>query len=132
VVQRAELEPDQRYMGAIEVDRRDALRIGDEIIEDVTAARADRQHMVGRPDPQRLEVDCRVFPDLRIDEAAERQRENALKHPFAGEHLVAVNRSREPRLGGALCRGDRIEHVGHPRTETRARGGSRRRPNRFV
>ena len=107
-------------MSAVEVDGGDAGRIGDQVVEDIAAAGSDGQHMVARADLQSLEVDRRIFPDLRIDQAAKRQRENALEHALAGENSVAVNRGSEPGRSGTLGgRGSRMEHHGHPETESK-------------
>ena len=73
VLQRADLEPAERDMRAVEIDRGDAGRIGDQIGQHVAAARGDRDDLMSRADVERLHVDDRVLPDLRIDQALERQ-----------------------------------------------------------
>ena len=114
VAQRAQLQPNERDMRAVEVDRRDAGRIGHQVVEDIAAAGADRQHVIGRADLHGLEVDRGILPDLRIDQAAKRQREDALEHAFARQHPVAVHRGGEPARGGALRGGSQMKHSGHP------------------
>ena len=66
------------------------------------------------------QVDGRVLPDLRIDQAAKRQRENALEHALAGQNPVAVNRGSEPGGSGTLggC-GSQMEHTGTRATESK-------------
>ena len=70
-------------MRPVEVDGGDAGRIGREIGEHVAAARGDRDHLMSRADVERLHVDDRILPDLRIDQALEREREQALEHARA-------------------------------------------------
>jgi hypothetical protein len=65
-------------MGAVEVDGDDLLRVGNEVGEDVAAAGGDRDEARLRPEAKRLHVDHRIFPDLRVDEALEDQREQSL------------------------------------------------------
>ena len=98
-------------MGAVEIDRGDAGRIGREVGEDVAAARGDGDHLMPRPDVERGHVDDRVLPDLRIDEALERQREQALEDAGARERLRAMDRSFEPRAGRATHRVRGLPHV---------------------
>ena len=111
VLQRAELEPSERDMRPVEVDRGDPGRIGGEVGEDVAAARGDGDHLMPRPDVERGHVDDRVLPDLGIDEALERQREQALEHAGARERLRAMDRSLEPRAGRATHRVRGLPHV---------------------
>lgn len=47
--------------------------------------------MVMRRDLHCLHVDNRVFPDLRIDETAEGQREQAFQKAFLAGRLAAVH-----------------------------------------
>ena len=68
-------------------------------------------------EPQRLEVDERVLPDLRIDEAAEREREQALLDALAADRLVAVHGLAQAAIArapqrGVLC-GDSVLGSGH-------------------
>ena len=91
-------------MGAVEVDRGDAGRIGGEVGEDVAASRGDGDHLMPRPDVERGHVDDRVLPDLGIDEALERQCEQALEDTGARQRLRAMDRSFEPRAGRASHR----------------------------
>jgi len=79
-------------MGAVEVDGDDLGRVCRQIRERVAAAGGDGGDAVARPEPQRLDVDDRVFPDLRIDEAAEGRREQAFEHAGAAQRPAAVDR----------------------------------------
>ncbi len=72
----------ERDMRAAQVKRRDLRRIGDQIGQDIAAARRDRDHPAVRHDLQGFEIDFRVFPDLRIDKALEQRREQIVEHPF--------------------------------------------------
>ena len=78
-------------MRAVEVDRGDPGRIGDQIRQHVTAARCDGDDLMSRADVERLHVDDRVLPDLRIDEAFERKRKHALEHAGARQRLRAMD-----------------------------------------
>ena len=88
VLQRAKLQPAERDMGAVEVDSDDLGRIGGQIGQRVAAARGDGGDALAGTEPQGFEVDDRIFPNLRVDEARK----------------AAVNRrSRTPaRLSGRL------------------------------
>ena len=70
-----DLQPVQRDMRAVEIDRDDLGGIGDQVRKHVAAARGDRGDPVGRSEPQRLHVDDRILPDLRVYEIAKRERE---------------------------------------------------------
>ena len=111
VLSRADLEPPERDMRSVEVDRGDAGRIGGQVGEHVAAARGDGDHLMPRPDVERGHVDDRVLPDLGIDEALERQREQALEHARARERLRAMDRSFEPRAGRATHRVRGLPHI---------------------
>ena len=41
---------------------------------------------------QRLEIDLGIFPDLRVDQAAEQPLEQALEKAFAGQCSMAAHR----------------------------------------
>jgi len=110
VLESADLEPPKRDMGAVEIDRGDAGRIGREVGEDVAAAGGNGDHLMPRTDVERGHVDDRVLPDLRIDEALERQREQALEHACARQRLRAMHRSLEPRAGRATDRVRGLQH----------------------
>ena len=83
VLSRADLEPTERNMRPVEVDRGDAGRIGGQVGEYIAAARGDRDHLMAGADVQRLHVDDRILPDLRIDQTLEGEREQALEHARA-------------------------------------------------
>ena len=61
-------------MGAVQVDRSDPGRVGGQIGQDIAAAGGDGDHLVVRPDVERLHVDDRVFPDLRDRRALKTRR----------------------------------------------------------
>ena len=62
-------------MRPIEVDPGDAGWIAREVGEHVATTRGDRDHFMSRADVERLHVNDRILPDLRIDQALERERE---------------------------------------------------------
>ena len=109
--QRRELEVAERDMGTVEVDGADPGRVGGEIGQDVAGARSDRDQMVARLQRQRLHVDDRILPDLRIDQAGEGEREHPLQQTGARERLAAMDRVVEPEAGVALDRPDRLRHA---------------------
>ena len=88
-------------MRPVEIDRGDPGGIGHEVGEHVTAARGDRDHLMSRADVERLHVDDRILPDLRIDQALERKREQALEHARARQRLRTMDRSLESCDGRA-------------------------------
>ncbi len=110
VLRRADLEPSERDMRPVEVNGGDAGRVGDEVGEHVAAARGDGDHLMPRPDLERRHVDDRVLPDLGIDEALEREREQALEDARARERLRAMDRGLQPRAGGAPHRVRGLPH----------------------
>src|SRR3984885_5403691 len=79
VLSPADLGPAERNMRPVEIDRGNAGRIGGQVGEHVAAARGDRDHVMARADVERLHVDDRILPYLRIDQALERKRKQALK-----------------------------------------------------
>jgi len=74
-LQAADFQPVERDMRAVEIDGDDLGGIGDQVRKHVAAARGDRGDPVGRSEPQRLHVDDRILPDLRVYEIAKRERE---------------------------------------------------------
>ena len=80
ILQRADLESSERDMRAVEINGGDARRIGRQIREHVASARGDRDHLAVGADLERLHVDDRVFPDLRINKLREGEGEHALEH----------------------------------------------------
>ena len=61
-----------------------------EVGQHVAAARRDGDDAVALAELPGLDVDVRVFPDLRIDEAGEEKREQALGEAGPGERPVPV------------------------------------------
>ena len=57
---------------------------GGHVGEDVAAAGRDGDQVLAVLELQRLEIDDRIFPDLRIDEAREGEREQPLLDARAG------------------------------------------------
>ena len=98
-------------MRAVEIDRGDPGRIGGKVGEHVAAAGRDRDEMIARAQCQRLHVDRRVFPDLRIDEAAERQREQPLEGTGSRQRAGPVDGAIETLDGGASYRLRRPGHA---------------------
>ena len=94
-----ELQSRQRYMRAVQIDRENGCGIGGQVGEDVAAARRDGDHSCAGLQRQRFQVDFRVFPDLRIDEAAEGEGEDAFADSVARCSLEAMNRLAK-RIGG--------------------------------
>ena len=87
-----ELELVEGDVGGVEVDGDDALGIAGEVAHHVAAARGDGDDARLRGELQRFQVDARVLPDLRIDEAAEGEREGALMQAGQREGAAAMNR----------------------------------------
>src|SRR5208283_1503215 len=92
---RAELQAVQGDMRAVEIDRDDAGRIGDQITHHIAAARCDRDDMIFGLDRQGLHVDDRVLPDLGINEAPKCESEKALQRPCARKGSISVHRGAE-------------------------------------
>ncbi len=107
--ERTDLELAERHMRSVEIDRGDAHWIGGEIGEHVAPARGYGDDLVARPDLERLHIDDRIFPNLRIDEFRERQGEHALKHARPRQGLGAMD--------GCLqgCAGRLPDRFGHMR-----------------
>ena len=98
---RRQLQAVQRNMGGVEIDRRDFLRLGEEIARNIAAARGNGDHMVGLADAERVHVDDRIFPDLRIDQATEEECEQPLQRALGRKGAVAMDRSSQLRMRGA-------------------------------
>ena len=105
-LRRHQLQPVERDMGGVEVDRRDLRRIGGQIGEDIAAARRDRHHMTVGRDRQRFHVDRWIFPDLGIDQATEGEGEGAFQQPLLRQMAVTMH-----RVGDFL-----VGRCGHGRT----------------
>ena len=99
ILQRADLELSERDMRAVEVDRRDAGGIGGKIGEHVAPARGDGDDVVPGRDLERLHVDDRILPDLRINELRKREGEHPLEHPGPRQGLGAVHSRLQGRAG---------------------------------
>lgn len=91
----------QRDMRGVEVHRDDLGGIGGQIGKDIAAAACDRCDPVARPDCQRLHIDDRIFPNLGIDKALERQREGAVEQALLLLGIFAHNGSGD--LAVRLC-----------------------------
>ncbi len=111
VLSRTNFEPAERYMRPVEVDRGDAGGISRQIREHVAPAGGNCNHLKPRADVERLHVDDRILPDLRIDQALERERKQALKHASARQRLRAMDRSLEARAGHTMYCVGRLSHV---------------------
>ena len=64
-------------MVAVEIDGVDVLRLVDEIIEDVAAARGDGEHPALGSQGEGLEIDPRILPDLVVNETIEPEGEQS-------------------------------------------------------
>jgi hypothetical protein len=89
-------------MGAVEIDRGDSGRIGQKVGEHVATPGGDRDHLMSRADVERLHIDNWILPDLRIDQALERKREEALEYTRARERLRTMDRGLESCDGRAM------------------------------
>ena len=94
------LEPVERDVRSREIERGDAGGVGDQIRQDIAAAGRDRDHVVIRRDRQRLEIDVRVFPDLRIDQSLEQARKGKLQQALSGHQRASPNGIIQPPAGG--------------------------------
>lgn len=81
-LRRRQLQPVERDMRGVKVDRGDPRGIGRQIAQDIAPARSDGDDMAVRPDRQRFHVDLRIFPDLRVDKAPEGEGEGPLQQPL--------------------------------------------------
>ena len=79
-------------MGGIEINRSNMRRIINQIIEHIAAAGCNRHHMAIGLDIQRLHVDLRVLPDLRIDQTFKCSGKCSLQQTTARHCLIAMNR----------------------------------------
>ena len=73
-----QLQTIERDVGPIEIDGGDVGRCVRQIAQDIAAARSDGHDTAVCVEFQGLQIDNRIFPDLGIDETAERERESAL------------------------------------------------------
>jgi hypothetical protein len=70
-----EFQLHQRNMSFVEIDGMDPGRIGGQIAQHIAAAGRDGNDAALRINFERLEINARVLPDLRVDHRAERERE---------------------------------------------------------
>jgi hypothetical protein len=89
---RRELQPIERNVRQAEIDGGDTRRIGRQVGQDVAAARGDGHDMAIAIERQRLEIDLGVFPDLRVDQAAEQPLEQAFEEALPGQCSMAAHR----------------------------------------
>ena len=92
MAERRELQLVERHVRRIEIDGGDRDRRCREVAQHVAAARRDGDQALALLEAQRLEIDDGVFPDLRIDEAAEGEREQPLLDALSRHRLVAMHR----------------------------------------
>ena len=92
VADRRDLELAQRDMRTIKIDRDHFGGVGSEIGQRVAAAAGDTHHAHAGADLQPFHVDYRVFPDLRIDQPFEGQRESPVEQPVARFRILADHR----------------------------------------
>ena len=91
-------------MRPVEIDRDNFGGIGREIRKNIAAARGDRDYAIGGLKVQRLHVDDRIFPDLRIDEVAKREGEHPLLQTAPRKGPMPVNSRLEAAARHALKR----------------------------
>ena len=77
-----QFQPVERDMRGVEVDRSDPRGIGRQIAQDIATTRSDGNDMAFRSDRQRVHVDLRIFPYLRIDKAPEGEGKGPLQQPL--------------------------------------------------
>ncbi len=78
-----QFEPRQRHVIGVQIDRDHVLGPRRQIIQHIATARRDGDQPMLGPKLQRLKVDCRVFPNLIVDEALEHQSEKTFQgSPF--------------------------------------------------
>ena len=87
---RLELQPEQGQMRRIEIDCDDPLGLGQEVAHDVAAAGRDGRDPRPGCEVERGQVDLRILPDLRVDEAREDLAEQALEKAAAAVARVAA------------------------------------------
>ena len=102
------LEPVERDMMGVEINRRDTRGRGLEVAQHIAAARSDRDKMMVGLDLHGSHVHHRVLPDLRIDKAPEGEAENSFQGTFKTQHPVSMNRAAN-QIAAARCFHDRVE-----------------------
>jgi hypothetical protein len=90
-----DLDPGQRDVRAVEVDRDDLLGVGGQVGEDVAAARCDRDEARLGSELEGGHVDRGILPDLRVDQALEGEGEAALQDTSPRGRLVLMNSAPE-------------------------------------
>jgi hypothetical protein len=75
-------------VGFAKIDRGDPRRIGNQVGENIAATGCNRHDMARRRDRQRLHIDFRIFPDLRINQPIEQPGKQIIEHAFIREDAV--------------------------------------------
>ena len=91
VFHRCELQTVERDMRLVEIDGVDMGRRAGQVGKHVAAARRDGHNAVAFEQVHRLDVDLRVLPDLRIDEAGEQKRKQPFGEARPGKRPVLVH-----------------------------------------
>ena len=91
ILEAGQLQLDQCHMRPVEIDRRDLVWAGGEIGQDIAPAGRNGDNVMMRLDLHRRHIDHRILPDLRIDQTAEGEREEALENALLGNGLIAVH-----------------------------------------
>jgi hypothetical protein len=95
VLDRRQLHPVEGDMGCVEIHSRDLGGLCHQIARYIAPARCDGDYMISPVDAQGVHVDDRILPNLGINEAAEKNSEQALKRAFASKRLIVVNGDRK-------------------------------------
>ena len=98
------LQPGQCHVSAVEVDRHHFAGACRQIGKHVAAAGGDRHHPATRGQREGRHVNVGVFPDLRIDEVTEGEREDPLKRALPRRRFGAMNGLLES-VGRSICQG---------------------------
>ena len=84
---RRELQPVERDVRQAEIDGGDVSRVGRQVGQHVAAARRDGHDVAVAIERQRLEIDLGIFPDLRVDQAAEQPSRTGAREGLRGTML---------------------------------------------
>ena len=109
--QRGQFETAEGDMRAVEVDGDDFGGVGGQIGKRVAPARGDGDDAVLWADFERFEIDDRVFPYLRIDQAAKRDGEKTFQDAGAGQRLAAMDRRSQSLARGAPRGANQLLHA---------------------
>jgi hypothetical protein len=91
-------------MRRVEVERHDPGRVGEQVVEDVAAARRDGHDPAVRFEIERFQIDDGIFPDLVIDEAGEPDREQPIEQGLLLAGCCPVDRLLDRRrLAARQC-----------------------------